>query len=399
MKQSYHDYLLGLDNQYYLQVYKRFPLAFKKGKGVYVWDFNNKKYLDAFAGIAVNCLGYTHPVLNKRIIKQLKKLGHTSNFFVNEPQVLLAEKLCKLSGLDRAFFANSGAEANEGAFKLARKYAHSKGKGGVIISLDNCFHGRTLATIASGKKKYQQGFEPIPQGFAQVPFNDINALELAITNDVAAIIIEPIQGEGGIHICDKDYLKAVRALCDKNDVLLVFDEVQCGVGRTGTFFAYEQFGVKPDIVTLAKGLGGGIAIGAVVCKQTVADAIQYGDHGTTFGGNAIAAAAALSVIKIIEKDEILQNVQKLGAWFVNELQQLKEKYPLIVTIRAIGFMIGVELSIEGRELVSKMMAKGVLANVTADTTIRFVPPLIINKKQLKKVLDVFEESLKEVSNG
>ncbi len=387
------------DQKVYLQVYKRFPLALKKGKGVYVKDFNGKKYLDAFAGIAVNSLGHAHPEIVKAITKQAKKLIHISNFYVSKPQVELSKKMLKTSGMDRVFFANSGAEAVEGAIKLARKYATSKEKKGNIISMEGCFHGRTLGTIATGKKKYQTGFEPIPGGFKQVPFNDIQKLTEAVDKDTAAIIIEPIQGEGGINIATKEFLEAARKLSVDHDAVLIFDEVQSGVGRTGKFFAYEHTGIQPDIVTLAKSLGSGIPIGAVLLKQHIADAIDYGQHGTTFGGNPLACAAGLATIEVLKKEKLIEKAAKKGEYMMKQLNELAPYIPAIKEVRGKGLMIGIELTIDGHEVVQKMLEKGILSNVTAEKVIRFVPPLIITKKEIDQILDVFVKSVKEITKN
>ncbi len=389
-------YFTDLDKQHYLQVYGRYPLAIKKAKGCKVWDYDGNKYIDAFAGIAVNNIGHNHPRLVKAITKQLKKLIHISNFYVSKPQVMLAKKLTEISGLERAFFANSGAEANEGAIKLARKYSHSKGKGGTIISLENCFHGRTLATLATGKEKYQLGFEPIPTGFKKVAWNDITALSAAIDKETAGVILEVIQGEGGVNILSKEYLTKVRDLCNEKDIVLICDEVQCGMGRTGKFFAYEHFGIKPDIITLAKGLGGGMPIGAILTNQKIADAITFGEHGTTFGGNPLTSAAALETILILEDEKLLDAAIEKGNYFVKKLKEIALVHKEIKEIRSLGLMIGVELSFPGRELAEKMLHKGVLSNCTADNVIRFVPPLVISKKEMDFVLSIFIESLKEV---
>ncbi|MFW6248853.1 MAG: acetylornithine transaminase [Bacteroidota bacterium] len=402
MTKKKNDQLLELtqeDQKVYLQVYKRFPLALKKGKGVYVKDFNGKKYLDAFAGIAVNSLGHAHPKVVKAITKQAQKLIHISNFYVSKPQVELSKKMLKTSGMDRVFFANSGAEAVEGAIKLARKYANSKGKKGNIISMEGCFHGRTLGTIATGKKKYQAGFEPIPGGFKQVPFNDIQKLTEAVDKDTAAIIIEPIQGEGGINIATKEFLETARKLSVDHDAVLIFDEVQSGVGRTGKFFAYEHTGIQPDIVTLAKSLGSGIPIGAVLLKQHIADAIDYGQHGTTFGGNPLACAAGLATIEVLKKEKLIEKAAKKGEYMMKHLNELAPSIPVIKEVRDKGLMIGIELTIDGREVVQKMLKKGILANVTAEKVIRFVPPLIITKKEIDQIIDVFVKSVKEATKN
>jgi acetylornithine/N-succinyldiaminopimelate aminotransferase len=391
-------YLLSLDKQYYLQVYARYPLALEKGEGVYVWDFEGKKYIDALAGIAVNSLGHAHPVLVEAIQKQAAQLIHVSNFYVSKPQVLLAKKMVELSGMDRAFFTNSGAEAVEGAIKLARKYGHAKNKGGTIISMDGCFHGRTMATIAAGKEEMQKGFEPIPDGFKKVPFNNIKALKENVGKDTCAVIIEVLQGEGGIVQADHDYIQTVRELCDKNDILLIFDEVQCGAARTGKFFGYEHFDVTPDMVTMAKGLAGGVPIGAVLVKQKVADVITFGEHGTTFGGNSLATAAALATVGVLEDPAFLDEVSQKGMFFKSLIKEKAEGLKAIKEIRGIGLMLGVVLDedLVARDVVEKMLSLGVLANATSGNTIRLVPPLVITKEQIEQVVNVLFLSIDNI---
>lgn len=383
------------DQRFYLPTFKRYPLAFKEGKGSYLWDIEGNKYLDVLAGIAVNNVGHCHPEVVKAIQKQAETLIHISNFYVSPQQVELSEKLSSLSGMDRVFLTNSGAESVEGAMKIARKYAFKMGRGGSIIAMENSFHGRTLATIATGKKKYQQGFAPIPEGFYKVPFNSIRAVEAHINYDVAAVILEPIQGEGGIHPANKEYLKELRELCNKNDILLIFDEIQCGVGRTGKMFAKEHYGVEPDIMTLAKGLGGGVPIGAFLCNEKVANTIDFGDHGTTFGGNPLVSAAAIATLNVIENENLCRNASELGNWMFDELDKLKEKYSVVKEIRGKGLMIGIELKKPAGEIVKMLMDKKILANATADNVLRIVPPLNIKKEELEYLLDNLEDSLKE----
>lgn len=390
--EEYHD----IDKKNYLPTFKRFPIAFNKGKGSKLWDVEGKEYIDMLAGIAVNNVGHCHPDVVKAIQDQAAELIHISNFFVSPSQVALSEKLTKISGLEHAFFCNSGAEAVEGAIKVARKYASKQGRGGTIISMENSFHGRTLATIATGKKKYQQGFAPIPAGFVNVPFNDMDALKEKITDEAAAIIIEPIQGEGGINIAHQDYLRALRSLCDAHDILLIFDEVQCGMGRTGTWFAKDYFGVQPDIMALAKGLGGGMPIGAFLCNKKVSSAIDFGDHGTTFGGNPLACAAALATIDVIERENLCAYALKQGDWLMQELSAMKSTYTCIKEVRGLGLMIGVELDRPAAPVIKDLLDKGVVANATADTVIRFVPPLNILKEDLQKVLELTAESLQKL---
>lgn len=389
--------LRSIDDRYYLQVYRRQPVTLARGSGARVWDTDGREYIDALAGIAVNSVGHCHPKVVEAICKQAETLIHTSNIYTSEPQILLAEKLAVLSGLERVFFCNSGAEAVEGAFKLARKYAHSKGRGGTIISLEGCFHGRTLATIATGKEKYRQGFEPIPAGFVRVPFNDIEALRAAFNTDVAAVIIETVQGEGGVRPVDGDYLRAVRALCDEHDVLLILDEIQCGVARTGKFWAFEHYGVKPDVLTTAKALGGGVPIGAFIASQRVADAISQGEHGSTFGGNPLACAAALASIAVVEEERLCDVAAARGARFMQRVREAAAGIDSIRDVRGLGLMIGVELTFDGREVVAAMRERGILSNVTADTVIRIVPPLVISDDDLDRLANVLIESIQEVA--
>lgn len=390
-------HLQELDGHYYLQVYRRQPLTLARGKGARVWDTDGKEYIDALAGIAVNSVGHCHPKVVEAIQKQAETLIHISNIYTSEPQIMLAEKLAGLTGLDKVFFCNSGAEAVEGAFKLARKYAHSKGRGGTIISMDGCFHGRTLATIAAGKEKYQKGFEPIPAGFVRIPFNDIEVLRSTVNEDTAAIIFETIQGEGGIRPADADYMRQVRQLCDETGIVLILDEIQCGVGRTGTFFAYEQYGIVPDIVTVAKALGGGMPIGAFAVRQAIADAITFGEHGTTFGGNPLACATALATIGAVETEEMATAAARKGAHTMQRIKEAAQEIPAILDVRGMGLMIGVELAFEGKDVVAAMREKGVLSNVTAETVMRIVPPLVISDEELDTVIDVLIESIKDVA--
>ena len=386
-----------LDQQYYLQTFKRYPLAFERGEGAHLWDVEGNKYIDMLAGIAVNSVGHSHPKLVKALQEQAAKLVHISNFFVSEPQVRLSQKLVELSGLERVFFANSGAESMEGAIKIARKYAHSIGRGGTVMSFHGSFHGRTLATIATGKKQMQQGFGPIPQGFIQVPFNDIKAVKAATTQEVGAIVIEPIQGEGGIKVANKQFLKELRTFCDEQKIVLIFDEIQSGVGRTGAWFAKDQFGVQPDIMTLAKALGGGVPIGAILSNEKVSSAIEFGDHGTTFGGNPLVCAASLAVIQIMADEQLLEAATQKGAWLKAQFAALN--HPAITDIRGMGLMLGIEFNFETKDLVADLLNRGVLANATAGNVLRLVPPLNITTKDLEQVMEVVKESLKSIQTN
>ncbi len=386
------------DQEFYLPTFKRIPLTFIKGLGSKLWDVENKEYTDLLAGIAVNNVGHCHPKVVKAIQEQAAELMHISNFFVSPTQVGLSELLVKISGLDRVFLTNSGAESVEGAIKIARRYAHSKGKGGKIISMENSFHGRTLATIATGQPKYQEGFGPMPTGFMQVPFNDFEAIEKEINQDVAAVILEPIQGEGGIIPADPNYLKALRALCNEYDVVLIFDEIQSGIGRTGQWFAKDIYGVQPDIMTLAKGLGGGMPIGAFLCNEKISKSIQFGDHGTTFGGNPMASAAALATLKVIMDENLRQAAKEKGDWLKAKLSALKKKFPVIQMVRGEGLMLGVVLEIPAIEIMQKLLKTGFITNATAVNVLRLVPPLNIEKKDLKNFLNALELVLIQQEN-
>lgn len=384
-----------LDRNFYLPVYRRYPLTLVKGKGAYVWDADGKKYIDALAGIAVNSVGHCHPKVVKAIQKQAGALMHISNFYLSKPQAKLAKKLTQLSGLNRAFFSNSGAEANEAAIKIARKYAKSIGRGGTIISFEGCFHGRTMATIAAGKKQYQDGFEPIPKGFVQIPYNDIEAFKKVLSSDIAAVILEPVQGEGGVRAADKSFLNELNIICKRENIMMIFDEIQCGMGRTGKMFAYEHYDILPDILTLAKALGGGFPVGATLVKEKVAEAIQFGDHGTTFGGNPLACSAALASIKAITQGDLLKRTAKLGNKTIKKLKDFAASERCIKEIRGMGLMIGIELNFPGRPIVEKLINKGILGNVTADKVLRLLPPLIIKEKDLDKVVTTLIQTIKE----
>ncbi|WP_114749513.1 aspartate aminotransferase family protein [Pleomorphovibrio marinus] len=392
-----NQYLHEEDKKNYLPTFKRFPLAFIKGKGSRLWDANGKEYIDMLAGIAVNNVGHCHPAVVKAIQDQAAELIHVSNFFVSPPQVALSKLLVDTSKLQHVFLTNSGAESVEGAIKVARKYAFKQQRGGKIISMHNSFHGRTLATIATGQEKYQRGFGPIPTGFVQVPFNDLEAVRKQISNDVAAVILEPIQGEGGIRPAELEYLKAIRELCDKENVLLIFDEIQCGIGRTGHLFAKDHYQIQPDIMTLAKGLGGGTPIGAFLCNKKVGDAIDFGDHGTTFGGNPLTSAAALATLKVIEEEKLLHEATVKGKYLTDELNKMKSKFPMIQEVRGLGLMLGVQMDRPAAPIVMGLMEEGVIANATAESVLRLVPPLNIPKEDLSLVMQKLEKVLTQIN--
>ncbi|WP_339924389.1 aspartate aminotransferase family protein [uncultured Cyclobacterium sp.] len=394
-----NEYLYEEDKKNYLPTFKRFPLAFIKGKGSRLWDADGKEYIDMLAGIAVNNLGHCHPKVVSAIQEQAAELIHISNFFVSPPQVALSKLLVDLSKLDHVFLTNSGAESVEGAIKIARKYASKNNRGGGIISMENSFHGRTLATIATGQKKYQKGFAPIPSGFSQVAFNDINALKAAINDDVAAVILEPVQGEGGVIPADKKYLQEVRALCDENNVLLIFDEIQCGIGRTGQLFAKEHYDIQPDIMTLAKGLGGGMPIGAFLCNEKVGNAIDFGDHGTTFGGNPLASAAALATLTTILEEGLEERALTMGNYIMNTVSSWSKDHPMIKEVRGLGMMIGIQLDRPAPPIVKALLDDGVIANGTAESVIRLVPPLNIPEEDVALALNKLKSIIESIEQN
>lgn len=388
------------DKESYVPVFSRYKIVLDHGEGAYAWDINGKKYLDFLGGIAVNVLGHNYKPLVTAISEQAQKLIHVSNLYYTKPQADAAAKLVKLSGLGKVFFANSGAEANEGAIKIARKFAHniSPEKSEIITAWDS-FHGRTLATLtATGQPHYQEGVGPLPAGFSYVHYNDIAELEKMISDKTAAVMLETIQGEGGVYTPNGEYLKEVRRLCDKHKALLILDEIQAGIGRSGKFFAYEKYGIKPDIVTLAKGLAGGVPIGAFIVTDEVANAFKLGDHGTTFGGNPLACAAANVVLDTVPKADFLKQVETVGSYFKNKLLDLQKKYPeLIVDVRGTGLILGAELasSEHGRDIVNDCLEKGAIINCTVGKVLRFIPPLIITTEQVDTVTDILDEVLKK----
>ena len=370
-----------------MNTYMRQPITFTKGEGVWLWDTNGEKYLDALAGVAVNGLGHAHPKLVKAISEQVAKLIHVSNIYGVAEQSALADKLCAITGMDKVFFCNSGCEANEASIKLARLYGHNKGiENPEIIVMDKSFHGRTMATLsATGNRKVQAGFEPLVSGFVRVPYDDVEAVKQVASrhSNVVAILVEPVQGEGGINI-PKDaggYLEALRKICDENDWLLMLDEVQTGVARTGTWFAFQHTNITPDVMSLAKGLGSGVPIGACVAKGKAAEVFTYGKHGSTFGGNPLATAAGLATLNIIEQEKLRENAEKIGnlirEGFIAELKETKG----IVTVRNAGMMIGIEFAEPCGELVKLALAAKLLINVTADKVVRLLPPLVMNEQE------------------
>lgn len=382
--------------RYYLPVFGRYPMVMELGQGCRVWDNEGNEYVDAFAGIAVNSLGYNHPVLVKAISEQASKLMHCSNLYYTEIQAKALRVVAEATGMDRIFFANCGAEGNEGAMKLARKYGVSKAPTKYkIISADESFHGRTFDTLAAtGHDYYHVGYGPLSPGHVLVPYGDIKALEAQMDDDVCAVLLEPIQGEGGVHVPSDEYLQQVRALCDKHDALLIFDEVQTGVARTGKWFAYMHSGVKPDILTFAKGIGGGFPVAGFAVLERLAHVFKPGDHGGTFGGNPLACAAVYATLTTIKSEGLVDKVAEKGEYFKNELRKLQEKYPDKVTdVRGCGLMLGMEVAGEGKPIVESCLANNVIVNCTAGNVIRIVPPLIISKEEIDIVVAALDKAL------
>lgn len=380
----------------YLPVFGRYPMVMELGQGCRVWDNEGNEYVDAFAGIAVNSLGYNHPVLVKAISEQAAKLMHCSNLYYTEIQAKALRVVAEATGMDRIFFANCGAEGNEGAMKLARKYGVSKAPTKYkIISADESFHGRTFDTLAAtGHDYYHVGYGPLSPGHVLVPYGDIKALEAQMDDDVCAVLLEPIQGEGGVHVPSDEYLQQVRALCDKHDALLIFDEVQTGVARTGKWFAYMHSGVKPDILTFAKGIGGGFPVAGFAVPERLAHVFKPGDHGGTFGGNPLACAAVYATLTTIKSEGLVDKVAEKGEYFKNELRKLQEKYPDKVTdVRGCGLMLGMEVAGEGKPIVESCLANNVIVNCTAGNVIRIVPPLIISKEEIDIVVAALDKAL------
>ncbi len=388
--------LVSKGKQCFINNYAPFPIVFDKGEGVYLKDIEGNQYLDFVAGIAVNALGYGNDTLVQKLKEQVDKFLHCSNLYYNEPSIQLAETLVELSGLDKVFFCNSGAEANEAAIKLTRKYAKAYYDNNKyeLITMKNSFHGRTYGAITlTGQEKYHKGLSPLLPGVNYCDFNDINALKEAITEQTCGILIEPIQGEGGIRPADQEYLKAVRKLCDEHDILLIFDEVQCGIGRTGSLFAYQSYDVLPDIVVLAKGLGGGVPIGAVIANEKAAKGFEPGDHASTFGGNPLVCSGALAVLEEIQNKDLLDHVKDKSTYLITKLNGLKDKYSFIKEIRGKGLMLGIELNIGVQPIITQCLSEGLLLVPAGKTIIRFVPPLIIENHHIDQAIDILDKVL------
>jgi acetylornithine aminotransferase len=375
-----------------MNTYARLPISFTHGEGVWLWDSAGKRYLDALSGIAVNTLGHAHPRFTAALNEQIGKLMHVSNVYRIPEQEQLADKLCELSRMDEVFVCNSGCEANEAAIKLARMYGHRKGVDNPsIIVMEKAFHGRTLATLsATGNRKVQAGFEPLVKGFVRVPYNDLDAVRQVASHnkEVVAVLVEPIQGEGGIRTLDIHYLEQLRQICDQNDWLLMLDEVQCGIGRTGRWFAYQHTAILPDVMTLAKGLGSGVPVGACLAAGKATGTFGPGNHGSTFGGNPLASAAALATLEIMEQDKLLANATAIGEFLLNGFRECLGNAAGVSSIRGQGLMIGIELDKPCGDLVGKALAQGLLINVTADNVVRLLPSLVFSQAEAQQLLDM-----------
>lgn len=384
--QSYKDFIMP--------TYTKVPLVFVKGKGSKLWDIHNKEYLDFFPGWGVGNLGHCHPKVVQAVRDQIKKLIFIPNNYYHLPQAKLAAELTRWSYPGKVFFCNSGAEANEGAIKLSRKFGAGRYE---VITFENSFHGRTLATLAAtGQKKYQNGFEPLPEGFKTVRFNDLVEVEKALTGKTAAIMLELIQGEGGINIADKEFVRGLRRLCDEKGLLLIVDEVQTGVGRTGKMFCHSHYGITPDIMTLAKALGGGLPIGAMVVRKEISDTLGPGMHASTFGGGPVICRAALAVLKAVKEEKLLENAGQMSVYLFAKLNSLKEKFSIIREVRGMGLMAGVELNIGGGDIVKKCMEKGLLINCTHEKVLRVMPALNVTKKEIDRAIKLLGSAMEGV---
>ena len=379
---------------YVVPCYTKTPLVLERGSGTRLWDAHGDEYLDFFPGWAVSGLGHCHKRVTEAIKRQAERLMHVSNNYYHEQQGILAEEVIRHSFPGKVFFCNSGAEANEAAFKLVRKLGNPLRN--EIIAMERSFHGRTLATIsATGQAKYQEGFEPVVQGFKHVPFNDFAALEKAVTPKTIAIILEPIQGEGGVRVIDPQVLASIRRLCNDKKIYLILDEVQTGMGRTGRMFCYKNYGIEPDIMTLAKSLGGGFPIGAMVAKREIADALQPGTHATTFGGSPLACAASLAVFEAIEKEKLLNNAVIAGSYLFKKLQELKRKHAQIKDVRGMALMAGIELEGEGKSIYEECLKKRLLINCTQGNVLRLMPPLVVKEKEIDRAVQILDDIMKE----
>ena len=379
---------------YLFSTYNRYPIVLIRGEGSRVWDQDGREYLDFVSGIAVCNLGHCHPRIVESVITQVRKLIHVSNLYHIKPQIELARLLVESSFADKVFFCNSGAEANEGAIKLARKHILDNygGERFEMIVMNDSFHGRTLATLtATGQNKMKEGFDPLVPGFKHVSFNDMEAIRQAVTDKTGAILVEPIQGEGGLNFPAENYLAQLRAFCDDNNILLIFDEVQVGMGRTGRLFAYEHYGIVPDIMTLAKALAGGLPIGAILARKEVAKSFSPGTHASTFGGNPLVTAAGIASLTTLNDPTLLEHCRSTGSYFMDQLKGLKKKYPSIREVRGKGLLIGMELDRSGADIVNECLKKGVLINCVQEKVLRFIPPLIVTKEEVDRVVSTLDE--------
>jgi acetylornithine/N-succinyldiaminopimelate aminotransferase len=386
--------ILADSNKYVMNTYGRQPLVLVKGRGTRVFDYDGREYIDFVSGVAVCNLGHCHPRVVVALQKQAQRLMHVSNHFHNEPQINLAKALVQHSFADKVFFCNSGTEAVEAAIKLARRYGREilKEDRFEIITMRESFHGRTLGALAAtAQDKFHKGFEPVPPGFRYVPFNDVPAVEAAINKHTCAVLVEPVQGEGGVNVPSDGYLKSLRELCDRSNILFMLDEIQTGMGRTGRLFAYEHSGVTPDVAAVAKGLGAGMPIGALLATDRAAQALAPGSHGSTFGGNPLACAAALASLEVLTEDDIIiPAVERLGGYFLEGLRGLQKKYPFVLDVRGKGLLLGMELDFPGKDIVSTCIREGLLINCTMNTVLRFMPPLIITEEEIDKLLRVLD---------
>ena len=390
--------IADLERRYLLGTYNRYPIALMRGKGVFLYDLDDKRYLDFVSGLGVNALGHAHPRIVKTIREQAAKLIHVSNLYYHEYQGELAEKLCTLSGLDRAFFSNSGTEAIEGSIKLARLAGHRAGGDAKsrLVALQGSYHGRTFGALSlTGQEKHRKGFEPMLEEVTFVAQNDLEGLRAAVSDNTCAIVLEPIFGEGGIYECSVEFLRECRAAADRHKAALIFDEIQCGLGRTGTMFAFQSFGVTPDIVAIAKPIAAGLPLGAFIAKEEFANAISPGQHGTTFGGGPLACRVALEFFSIIEDEKLLDNVNKVGGYLQQELKMVAEKSAAAKEVRGRGFIQGINLNIPARPIVDEALAEGVLFNSTQDTVVRFLPPFLLEEKHVDKGIRVLKKLLRK----
>ncbi len=381
------------ESKLFFHTYKRLPLQVERGEGCYIYTKDGKKYLDMFSGLAVNALGYAHPALIKAIDEQVRKYTHLSNFFIQEPQLQLAERLLRLSGFDKLFFSNSGTEAIEGSIKLIRKWGNNKNKK-VIFGMSNGFSGRTMGALSlMDKQKYRDGYEPFLPNFGSIEFNNVDDLKNKINAETAAVFLEFIQGEGGIVGASQQFIDGLQSLREQYGFLIVADEIQSGIGRTGKMFGYQHFNIEPDIVTIAKPIGGGLPLGAILGSKKVADVWSYGVHGTTFGGNPVACAAGIATVDIVMKDEFLRNIKETSKYAAARLFELQSKHAVIKELRLYGYMIGVELTLESGPIVDEILTRGVLVNSTANTVVRILPPLIAGKPEFDRLFSVFDDVL------